>query len=250
MPIIGDHVEIEHKPKLGGGGPGKIPYRRGYGGGDDGDHGRSGDPFSRNARLRRYRTGVALFIVCVTILFAGVTVAYVFRQGKGPWNQELKQYVSNWHPLLLPYPQLWINSLLLVLSSIALDLARRRAVKKEEFSALGIVPPHKMDWSWLTITVVLGFGFLAGQILVWHNFRAQGLFLRSNPSSSFFFLLTGLHALHLAGGLIVLLYAACGRWMNLKLESQMIAVDVTAWYWHFMGVLWFAIFALLHFARG
>src|SRR5258708_27920607 len=138
MPIIGDHVEIDHKPKLGGGGPGKTPRLRGYGGGDDGDHGRSRDPFSRSTRLRRYRTGVALFIVCVTILFAGVTVAYVFRQGKGPWNPELQPYVSYWHPLLLPYPPLWINSLLLVLSSIALDLARLRAVKKQELSALGI----------------------------------------------------------------------------------------------------------------
>jgi len=83
MPIIGDRVEIERKPKLGGGGPGKIPHRRGYGGGDDGDHGNAGDFRSREQRMRRYRIGMTLCILSVTSIFVLLTMVYVFRMGKG-----------------------------------------------------------------------------------------------------------------------------------------------------------------------
>lgn len=251
MPITSERVETERKPKLGGGGPGKIPHRRGYGGGDDGDHDRPGDFFSSRQRLRRGRVGVAAGIACVTALFIGLTVAYVARQGMGRWDPATRQFIQDWQPLTLPYRQLWINSILLLLSSVTLELTRRNMLRKAEFSAMGITPPRlRLDPPWLTITLGLGFGFLAGQLLVWNSLRSQGLFLSANPSSSFFYLLTGLHALHLAGGLIVLFYAACGNWLRTRFESQRIAVDVTAWYWHFMGVLWFGIFGLLHFARG
>jgi len=103
---------------------------------------------------------------------------------------------------------------------------------------------------WLGLTVLLGFCFLAGQILVWSGLRNQGIFRHANPSSSFFLGFTGLHAIHLAGGLLFLLYTTCGRWFHMRLESRLIAVDASALYWHFMGVLWFGIFALLHFAKG
>ncbi len=251
MAITSERVEVERKPKLGGGGPGKIPFRRGYGGGDDGDRDQPQDFYSNRQRLRRGRIGVVVCIAFVTTLFIGLTVVYVARQGTPHWDQGQQREVYDWKPLALPYRQLWINSLILVLSSVTLELARRGMLNKAEFSVMGIAPPRqKADPPWLTLTVALGFGFLAGQILVWKGFRAQGMFLRANPSSTFFYLLTGLHALHLAGGLIVLLYAACGTWLRTRFDSQRIAADVTAWYWHFMGVLWFGIFALLHFAKG
>jgi cytochrome c oxidase subunit 3 len=251
MPIIGEHVEIERKPKLGGGGPGKIPHRRGYGGGDDGDNRRRGDSFSSHQRLRRGRVGVVICIAFVTALFAGLTVAYVARQHTGPYDPAHLQNVPNWKPLTLPYLQLWINSLLLVLSSITLELARNGMLKKVEFANMGIVPPRlKTDLPWLNITLALGFTFLAGQLLVWNTLRAHGAFHISNPSSTFFIAFTGLHAVHLAGGMIVLLYTSFGNWLHMKFESQRINVEVTSWYWHFMGVLWFGIFALLHFAKG
>lgn len=251
MPTTHDRVDIEHKPKLGGGGPGKIPHRRGFGGGDDGDRDRSGDFFSSGQRLRRGRIGVAVGIACVSTLFIGLTVAYMVRQSTPHWDPILQRDVYDWKPLALPYRQLWINSLLLVLSSVCLEMARRFMNKKEEFAVMGIAPPVRgWDLPWLNLTAGLGIAFLTGQILVWNMLRAQGWYLRANPSSSFFYLLTGLHAAHLGGGLVALLYAACGRWLRVRFESQRIAVDVTAWYWHFMGLLWFGIFALLHFAKG
>jgi len=77
----------------------------------------------------------------------------------------------------------------------------------------------------------------------------SGLFMSSNPSSSFFYLLTGAHALHLLGGVIALTYAGITVWMKRPPEARHIVVDVTAWYWHFMALLWLYIFALLEIAR-
>jgi len=84
---------------------------------------------------------------------------------------------------------------------------------------------------------------------VWNQFRLQGMFLHTNPSSFFFLVFTGLHAIHLLGGLLALLYALGGHWLHLRFDSQVLAVEVTAWYWHFMAGLWLAIFALLAFFR-
>src|SRR5262249_13834950 len=213
MPIIGEHVEIERKPKLGGGGPGKIPHRRGYGGGDDGDHDRRGDSFSRRQRLRRGRVGVAIVIALVTVMFVALTVAYLARQASSVYDPVHLRNIPNWKPLALPYLQLWINSLLLVLSSLALELARRGMTKRAEFAYMGIVPPERTkDSWWLTLTMALGVAFLCGQLLAWNTLRTQGVFRSYNPSSYFFVGFIALHGVHLGGGLLALLYTACGNW--------------------------------------
>jgi cytochrome c oxidase subunit III len=252
MPIAGEHVDVERKPKLGGGGPGKIPHRHGYGGGDDGDHKHEPDGWlSRKEKLRRYRVGMLLCIISVSTLFICLTAVYVMRQSMGRYDPGLREFISDWHPLHLPYLQLWTNTMFLLLSSVTLELARRRMLRESEFHVLGIEPPKaKSDLPWLEITLFLAFGFLAGQILVWSGLRSQGLFTHTNPSSSFFFVLTGTHALHLAGGLVVLIFAAGASWVKHRLESRQLLVEVTSWYWHFMAVLWLYVFALLHFARG
>jgi len=250
MPITSEHVELERKPKLGGGGPGKTPHRRGYGGGDDGDPDRFRDFHSRKERLRRLRVGVVLCIVSVGTLFVCLTLAYVFRRQMGPWDPLTKGYVRDWISVRLPYVQLWINTAVLLLSSITLELARRRMTRQVEFAELGIQPIRfGRDFPWLGLTVLLGFGFLAGQLIVWNQFRLQGVFQHANPGSSFFFILTGMHALHLVGGLLALLYAAAGSVVRIRFESQMLAVEATGWYWHFMAGLWMYIFALLYFVR-
>ena len=250
MPTL-ERVDVKQKPKLGGGGPGKIPYRRGYGGGDDGDHGHRDEFFSSKDRLRRFRIGIVAGIISIGMLFIGLTTAYVIRQGMGRWDPVQHVWIPDWHPLSLPYRLLLVNTSVLVLSSITLELARRGLLHKAEFSSLGILPPRfQTELPWLGLTVLLGFGFLAGQIMVWNFFRRQGVYLASNPSGSFFYLLTGLHALHLLGGLIALVWTLIGSWMHMKVASQRIAVDVTGWYWHFMALLWIYLFALLHFARG
>jgi len=192
--------------------------------------------------------GICLF--SVTILFAALTAAYVFRLVGGRYDQDTHRQIQDWIPLKLPYLQMWINSLVLVLSSATLEMARRTMAKTEEFSAMGIVPPT-MKRGWLEVTAVLGFCFLAGQVLVWRYLQQHGVFRAFNPSQKLFYVVTGVHAAHLAFGLVALLAVALGRkWMALRHDSQRIAVEITGWYWHYLALLWFGIFALVHFARG
>jgi hypothetical protein len=135
MPIISDRVEVERKPRLGGGGPGNIPHRRGYGGGDDGDHGNSGDFRSREQRMRRYRIAMSLCLISVTAIFVALTMIYVFRMGKGRYDEDAHRWIRDWIPITLPYLQLWINSVVLLLSSLTLELARRSMAKKKKKSS-------------------------------------------------------------------------------------------------------------------
>src|SRR5438309_1949895 len=110
MPTTREHVKRERRPKLGGGGPGKIPRQWNYGGGDDGDHDRHWKSPGYNQRLRRLRVAMALGIVSVAMLFVFLIVAYLFSLHMGHYDQQSRQMVSDWHPLVLPYPLLLINS--------------------------------------------------------------------------------------------------------------------------------------------
>ena len=133
-----------------------------------------------------------------------------------------------------------------------MEMARRQVFREplvtEEWLGLG-TPTRTASLPWLGVTFLLGIGFLVGQFLAWQQLHAQGIFLASNPSSSFFFLLTGTHALHLIGGVVALSWASLAGILARPLESRQIATDVSAWYWHAMGVLWIYIFVLFHFVR-
>jgi len=97
---------------------------------------------------------------------------------------------------------------------------------------------------------VLGLGFLAGQVLVWRILVEHRVLVNSSPGSSFAYLLFATHAVHLAGGVIALLYAGAASWLLHKpVEAQRIVVDVAAWYWHFMALLWIYILVLLIIVR-
>jgi cytochrome c oxidase subunit 3 len=143
--------------------------------------------------------------------------------------------------------------LLLVLSSVTIELARRAAARKAALAPVTSIPGVSLgkdtSFPWLWITVVLGSGFFIGQWQAWGELHNRGFYMNTNPSSSFAFLLTIAHAVHLAGGMIALLWAASASLRRTSLEARRIAVDITAWYWHFMAFLWIYIFALLGLAR-
>jgi cytochrome c oxidase subunit 3 len=101
----------------------------------------------------------------------------------------------------------------------------------------------------LWTTILLGATFLAGQVYAWLLLEKYNHSFATNTSSSFFFILTGVHAVHLLGGLIALLWAGVANLFRKPPETRRIILDVTAWYWHFMGLLWVYIFGLLYFAR-
>jgi len=252
MPTLTPTLEVEEREPQIGGGP---PEAGGDGrddrdGGDDGNSGPEGSgPPSSRERLRRYRMGLATGLVSVIMLFVALTSAYVVRQGVGVWDEASGTYKTDWRPLHVP-PILWINTALLMLSSVTVERARRSLLAPAVAGWPGMLERRK-PIPWLGITLVLGTGFLAGQYIAWGELRRQGIYLATNPSSSFFYVLTGAHAVHLLGGLLALLYAAAAPILapSRSLASRQITLDVAAWYWHFMGFLWIYIFALLHFAK-
>jgi cytochrome c oxidase subunit 3 len=249
MSRITDRVEIEKKPRLGGGGPGKIPFWRGRGGGGD-DDGDDDDFVSSQAILQRYRVLLIAILISIFTLFAGAALCYILRGRSGPYDPVHHRYLHPWKPLALPYVRMFLNTLVLLLSSVTLELARRGMKRKMEFASMGIVPPRwQTEIGWLALTVALGFGFLAGQAAVWQLLRQQGVYITRDLIGSSFYVLTGLHALHLAGGLLALLYAFISTWSKRHFAWQAMVLEASAWYWHFMGVLWVGLFGLLHFAN-
>jgi cytochrome c oxidase subunit 3 len=239
----------EHEPviKTGGGGPGDHVRDGGFGGDEHRDHDSNLPNYS--ARLRRCRLGLGLGMLSIVVLFVALTSTYLVRRAGGT---DPGQNVNDWRPITLP-PLLWINTLLLVLSSFTLEKARRNLLQRAVLAPLAGIPGIKQEpqrsLPWLTITLILGNGFLIGQALAWMALQQRGVFLVSNPSSSFFYLLTGTHAVHLGVGVLALLYAALTHLFSRQLELKCLVVDVTSWYWHFMGALWIYIFALLHVAH-
>jgi cytochrome c oxidase subunit 3 len=173
------------------------------------------------------RTGIWVGLAAITMSFAALTSALIVRQGTA----------SDWRHFTLP-SVLYLNTLILLASSVTLEVAKRRLAG----FALGRERRISRPLAGLAATLLLGLAFVAGQYLAWQQLRAQGLFLATNPSSSFFYLLTALHALHVLGGL-----AGLSLVINRLLRSTLrrSTVDVTAYYWHFMGVLWLYLFLLL-----
>jgi cytochrome c oxidase subunit 3 len=182
------------------------------------------------------RTGVWVGIGAVIMSFAAYTSAMVVRQGSTP----------EWQHFTLP-PILYWNSLVLVASSVTLQLARQRI--GGPFDRLGrdaaLQTARNREWHfWYRITLALSIGFLVGQYFAWRRLAAQGVYLASSPSGSFFYVLTALHALHLLGGIGALLYA----WRCLRVDDGPRPVNVlgaVALYWHFMAALWVYLLVIL-----
>jgi cytochrome c oxidase subunit 3 len=206
-------------------------------------------------RLRRYRIAVAVLLVGVTMIFVALSSAYVVRQNWANEDPHTHEYRVDWKPLEMPTTLLLINTGVLLLSSVTLEMARRnlhhRAVTVGLTGVPGVAVDPERSLPWLGITLALGFGFLGGQLMAWRALHRAGVFLASNPSSSFFYVLTGTHAIHLAGGLVALIYAASTTLLVRQggMATRRVVVDATSWYWHFMAGLWIYVFALLHFAK-
>ncbi len=194
-----------------------------------------------------------LALSSVVMLFVSFTTAYVVRKAGAVWDPARNDYISNWVPLTLPIRILLLNTFILILSSLTLEIARRRAAEDVALAGIVDIPGIRVSISqalpWVWTTAVLGIGFLAGQAYAWHELQRANVSFATNSSSSFFFILTGVHAVHLLGGILALLYAGVTTWLHRPPETRRIVIDVTAWYWHFMGLLWIYIFGLLYFVR-
>ena len=178
------------------------------------------------------QTGVWVGIAAITMSFAAYSSALILRQGANP----------DWQHFTLPRI-LFFNTLVVLASSATLYVARprSRATVDRSGAVTAVDAPHL---SWLYTTISLGLLFLAGQMLAWRNLVGQGITLASNPSSSFFYLLTAMHGLHLLGGLAGLLYVVY-RVRGSSAERAVRAYKAASLYWHFMTVLWVYLFAML-----
>lgn len=212
------------------GGAAVLDARRGGGdgipGGGDDDGGGSGGGAAAVPR-RAYFTAISLGLAAILMFFMALTSSYIVRKGLG----------GDWQPVRLP-SILWFNTLVLLGSSATIEVARQR---------LGANAPDSFR-RWWGLTTLLGMVFLLGQVAAWRQLAAAGVFLATNPASSFFYVLTAAHGVHLLGGITALLYVAFRAWRRSRI-TQGTAAELAAVYWHFMDGLWVFLFLLLHLGR-
>jgi cytochrome c oxidase subunit III len=211
---------------IGGGGGGPIPPS---GGGDDGGGGDDQSNRRRNwsATPRRYSTAIVLGLVAILMFFMALASAFiVLRRGSGVW-------VTVHLPVVV-----WANTAVLLASSFTLEAARRRL-------SLADLRGFRKFWMF---TTVLGFLFVAGQLVAWRQLVAQGVYIASNQASSFFYIFTGAHAVHLLGGVGALVYVSARKFGEQGV-SRSTAAEVASYYWHFMDGLWIFLLALLYLGR-
>ena len=181
----------------------------------------------------KYRIGMWVGLASILMLFIALTSAYIVRGVPALGGGE-----SDWRPLEMPRV-LWFTTGILLVSSVSMEFARA-ALKRNEYDGFK---------KWITITTLFGVAFLAGQLMAWQQLTSQGVYINSHPHSSFFYLLTSLHGVHLLGGVIALGYVTVAA-LRMRIGfKRRAAVDVTAIYWHFMDGLWIYLFGLLFFFR-
>lgn len=230
-----------------------------YAGGGDDNRGRDGGDRQRDLmpnygeRLRRARLGLAVALTPIFILFISFTAVYLVRRGFLSSDFGSETYLRTWAPVQLPWALLFMNTGVLIASSITVDFARRAITREAALAPIRSIPGvtlgDERHVPWLALTTVLGFLFFAGQLWAWNILSSHGFHLKGGTSSAFVYLLTAMHGLHLAGGLLALLFAGVTAWLHrAPVESRRIIVDVTSWYWHAMTGIWIYILILFSFA--
>jgi cytochrome c oxidase subunit 3 len=208
--LIADELDLTHDAGL--------PPAGHAGDGGDGAH----DPGAPRVPARAYYTGMSLALAGIFMFFMALVSSYIVRKAD-----------PNWRKVDLP-AMVWVNTAILVVSSITLSRSLQ-FLRKHDGRRFG---------RWWRVTTILGLLFLAGQVLAWRQLAAAGVFVASNPASSFFYLLTGVHGVHLLGGVLALLYVSLRGWQHASV-TQGTAAGVTAVYWHFMDGLWVFLFLVL-----
>jgi len=164
-----------------------------------------------------------ILLTAVTMLFAGLSSAYIVLRG-----------VPEWQNITMP-GLVWGNTIVLLASSVAIEFARA-AVRKNMTDGVK---------QWLAVSGILGLGFLFGQFAVWRQLVHAGVYLQTNLHSSFFYVLTGVHALHLAGGIVGLVVVLRRAFSNRLTASDHEPLKVWGLYWHFMDFVWIYCFLML-----
>ena len=217
-------VELIIEDSRGGGGGGGRPPD----GGDDGDD-NNYDSRGRKqpASPRRFSTGIAIAMISILMFFMALASAFLV----------LHHSSHVWVAVHLP-GILWANTAVLIGSSFLLERARARL-------SLGDDSGFRKLW---LVTTVMGFLFVGGQLVAWRQLAEQGVYIASNQASSFFYIFTGAHGVHLLGGVAALLFVLLGNFEKSQI-SVSLAAELTSYYWHFMDGLWIFLFALLYLGK-
>ena len=208
-----------------GGGP---RTGNGYPKNGGGRFGKDGEQLQFSAS--RYRIGAWAAIAGVVMLFTALASAYIVRSASG----------NGWRPIAMP-KVLWLSTAVILISSVTMEVSRR-SLKQQRNSKYS---------RWLMVTVALGLGFVGSQLIAWRQLLRQGVYVASDPHSSFFYLFTAAHGVHLLGGLVALTYLLLRtRKKRDTIEGELRrigAADAASIYWHFMDGLWISLFLLLFF---
>jgi cytochrome c oxidase subunit III len=187
------------------------------------DAGLIGDPGA--SPLPAAKIGLGVFLAVVGCLFTLLISAYSMRMEMGEWRPA-------------PVPKLlWLNTGMLILSSGALQWAQVAARR------------GRMDRvrACLLAGGVFALAFLAGQLVAWRQLDAAGYYLTANPAAAFFYLITGVHGLHILGGLVALGRTMDKAWQGVAAGEVRLSIELCATYWHFLLFVWLVLFGLLLF---
>jgi len=169
------------------------------------------------------KVGLGVFLAAIGSLFALFISAYFMRM-----------QLADWRPVPKP-TLLWVNTGVLMLSSAALQWARARA--------------DRDDIAGVQTALLMAGGaalvFVSGQLFAWRQLSDAGYFLTSNPASSFFYLITALHGVHVLGGLVALGRNVVRAWQGRKLARLSLGLDLCSLYWDFLLLMWLVLFGLL-----
>jgi len=208
----------------------------GYGPGLPGPNGKNGNGWRKNgdedSGKRRfspeaYRITMWIILAAIIMMFVALSSVYIALPES-----------DNWRPVKMP-GMFFLSTAVILVSSATIEAARRSL--QQTSSA-----------RWLTVTLILGLAFLVSQLVGWTELRTQGVYFSGHPHSSFFFLFTGLHGVHLLGGILALTYVVARGWRDWKgtvAEKRRAITDVVSLYWHVMDGLWIWLFLLLLIRR-
>lgn len=210
-----------------GSGP-TFPGPNGNGSGGNGWHGKYESGGSRPFSPEAYRITIWVTLAAILMMFVALSSAYIVLSGG-----------TQWRPMRMP--RMFFLSTGVILASSATMEGARRSLKQGS---------QRWHSRCLLATLALGLAFVGAQLLGWRHLVAEGVYLSGGPGSSFYYLFTGVHGIHLLGGILALSYLVIRNrqgWDYLLADKQQVATDVISLYWHFMDGLWVWLFLLLLF---
>lgn len=209
----------------------------GNGGNGGGNNGGGGDfrknDFEEDVPESGNKLQVSMWFILLVVLmtFGGLIGAYIVLA---------TNKVLEWRPFDLPF-QIWISTALILLSSLSYKISQKYFFKEDQAKAK----------TWLLVTTVLGGFFIASQILAWFALMQSGISVHANPYAGFFYILTGVHAAHILGGICALGYIVLRTWVETESDDELAErkniSKIVGWYWHFMDALWLVLVVLLGF---